>query len=193
MKEKFLLTGVQFFLLVQGLDPLAISTVFCQAEYTGEKKISSGVDCFVLKLSANPTDLAERSDNTAEMIKHAVFGFFSQRSGLLVYLEDSYLTRIQSPGSQPTYWETTMSTKIEDYRSVEGVMIAHSGQSSVIITRFGDNLKLGPAFTRMEETWTIDDLAFNVPGLSMDCFISPKELQKDYPQENLDWRSPLHQ
>lgn len=177
----------------QGLDPLAISTVFCLAEYMGEKKTSGGVDCFVLKLSANPTDLAERSDNTAEMIKHAVFGFFSQRSGLLVYLEDSYLTRIQSPGSQPTYWETTMSTKIEDYRSVEGVMIAHSGQSSVIITRFGDNLKLGPAFTRMEETWTIDDLAFNVPGLSMDCFISPKELQKDYPQEDLDWRSPLHQ
>lgn len=191
--EIFIKWGGLILVLVQGLDPLAISTVFCQAEYMGEKKISSGVDCFVLKLSANSTDLAERSDNTAEMIKHAVFGFFSQRSGLLAYLEDSYLTRIQSPGSQPTYWETTMSTKIEDYRSVDGVMIAHSGQSSVIITRFGDNLKLGPAFTRMEETWTIDDLAFNVPGLSMDCFISPKELQKDYPQENLDWKSPLHQ
>jgi hypothetical protein len=43
----------------------------------------------------------------------------------------------------------------------------------------------------MEETWTIDDLAFDVPGLSMDCFIPPKEVQKDYPEENLDWRSPL--
>ncbi|KAL3533999.1 hypothetical protein ACH5RR_007520 [Cinchona calisaya] len=176
----------------QGLDPVAISTIFSQAEYMGEKQIF-GVDCFVLKLSANQTDLAERSDNTAEMIKHAIFGYFSQKSGLLMYLEDSYLTRIQSPGSLPTYWETTMATKMEDYRSVEGVKIAHSGQSTVIITRFGDNLKVGPAFTRMEETWTIDDIAFNVPGLSMDCFISPKELQKAYPEENLDWRSLLHQ
>jgi len=34
----------------------------------------------------------ERSDNTDEMIKHAIFGYFCQRSGLLVHLEDSYLT-----------------------------------------------------------------------------------------------------
>ncbi|RVW22144.1 hypothetical protein CK203_097149 [Vitis vinifera] len=145
-----------------------------------------------LEIVSRSHDLADRSDNTAEMIKHVIFGYFSQRSGLLVYLEDSYLTRIQSPGSRPTYWETTMATKIEDYRTVEGVMIAHGGQSSAIITRFGDNLKVGPAITRMEETWTIDDLAFNVPGLSMDCFIPPEEVQKDYPEENLDWRSPLH-
>lgn len=159
----------------------------------GEKRISD-IDCFVLKLAANQTDLADRSDSTAEMIKHVIFGYFSQRSGLLVYLEDSYLTRIQSPGTLPTYWETTMATKIEDYRAIEGVMIAHSGQSSVIITRFGDNLKAGLSITRMEETWTIDDLAFNVAGLSLDCFIPPKEVQKDsYPvDENLDWRSPLH-
>ena len=169
---------------------MAISAVFSPAQYMGEKRIS-GIDCFVLKLSADQADLAERSDNTAEMIKHVVFGYFSQRSGLLVYLEDSYLTRIQSPGTHPTYWETTMSTKIEDYRTVEGVMVSHAGQSSVIITRFGDNLKPGPAMiTRMEETWAIDDLAFNVPGLSIDCFIPPTELQRDYPEEDLVWRSP---
>lgn len=158
----------------------------------GEKRIS-GDDCFVLKLSADQTDLVDRSDSTAEMIKHVVFGYFSQRSGLLVYLEDSYLTRIQSPGTQPTYWETAMTTKIEDYRSVEGIMISHSGQSSVIITRFGDNLKAGLSITRMEEVWTIDDIAFNVAGLSPDCFIPPKEVQKDFlVDENLDWRSPVH-
>ncbi|CAK9177185.1 unnamed protein product [Ilex paraguariensis] len=61
---------------------------------------------------------------------------FIQRSGLLVYLEDSYITRIESPGSHPTYWETTIGTKIEDCRTVEGVMIAHSRQSSAIITQF---------------------------------------------------------
>ncbi|CAN6716777.1 unnamed protein product [Malus baccata var. baccata] len=175
---------------LQGLDPMAISAVFAPAQYMGEKQIT-GVDCFVLKLSADQTDLAERSDSTAEMIKHVIFGYFSQRNGLLVYLEDSYLTRIHSPGAYPTYWETTMSTKIEDYRTVEGVMIAHAGQTSVIITRFGDNLKTGSAITRLEETWTIDDVAFNVPGLSMDCFIPPKEVQKDYPKKDFDWRSPL--
>ncbi|XP_004234752.1 uncharacterized protein [Solanum lycopersicum] len=175
---------------LQGLDPLAVAAVFSAAEYIGEKNIL-GIDTFVLKLSANHPDLTERSDNTAEMIKHVVFGYFSQRSGLLVYVEDSYLTRIQSPGSPPTYWETTMGTKVEDYRPVEGVMIAHSGCSSVIITRFGDNLKAGPAITRMEETYTIDDVAFNVPGLSIDSFIPPQGLIKGYPEENLGWRSPI--
>ncbi|KAK7337373.1 hypothetical protein VNO77_17941 [Canavalia gladiata] len=177
---------------VQGLDPLAVSAVFCAAQYMGEKQIS-GVDCFVLKLSADQKDLVDRSDSTAEMIKHVTFGYFSQRNGLLVYLEDSYLTRIQSPGTHPTYWETTMSTKIEDYRMVDGVMISHAGHSTVIITRFGDNLKTGPAITRLEESWTIDDVAFNVPGLSIDCFIPPKELQKHFPQQDLHFRSsPFH-
>ena len=176
---------------MQGLDPLAVSAVFSPAQFVGEKRIS-GVDCFVLKLSADQAELAERSDSTAEMIKHVVFGYFSQRSGLLVYLEDSYLTRIQAPGSYPTYWETTMSTRIEDYRPVEGVVIAHSGQTSVIITRFGDNLRSGPAITRMEEAWAIDDVSFNVPGLSLDCFIAPNEIQRHFShEEKLDWRSPL--
>ncbi|KAL6997528.1 hypothetical protein U1Q18_007654 [Sarracenia purpurea var. burkii] len=158
----------------------------------GEKRIMA-VDCFILKLSADQTELAERSDTTAEMIKHVMFGYFSQKSGLLVYLEDSYLTRIQCPGTHPTYWETTMASKIEDYRTVEGAMIAHSGRSSAIITRFGDDMKAGPAITRMEEAWTIEDVAFNVPGLSLDCFIPPKEVQRDYLEETLDWRSlPLH-
>ncbi|XP_045811930.1 uncharacterized protein LOC123906115 [Trifolium pratense] len=176
---------------LQGLDPLAVSAVFSAAQHMGEKQIN-GVDCFVLKLSADQKDLIDRSDNTAEMIKHAIFGYFSQRSGLLVYLEDSYLTRIQAIGTNPTYWETTMSTKIEDYRGVDGVMIAHSGSTTVMITRFGDNLKDGPVITRLEESWTIDDVAFNVQGLSIDCFLPPQELNKDCPQQHLDWRSSLH-
>jgi hypothetical protein len=170
---------------------LAVSAVFSAAQHMGEKQIN-GVDCFVLKLSADQKDLIDRSDNTAEMIKHAIFGYFSQRSGLLVYLEDSYLTRIQAIGTNATYWETTMSTKIEDYRGVDGVMIAHSGSTTVMITRFGDNLKDGPVITRLEESWTIDDVAFNVQGLSIDCFLPPQELNKDCPQQHLDWRSSLH-
>ncbi|KAL5067483.1 hypothetical protein RYX36_018370 [Vicia faba] len=176
---------------IQGLDPLAVSAVFSAAQQMGEKQMN-GVDCFVLKLWADQKDLVERSDNTAEMIKHAIFGYFSQKSGLLVYLEDSYLTRIQAIGTNPTYWETSMSTKIEDYRDVEGVMIAHSGSTTVMITRFGDNLKDGPAITKLEESWSIDDVAFNVQGLSIDCFLPPQELNKECPQQHLDWKSSLH-
>ncbi|GAB4849332.1 hypothetical protein Ancab_004135 [Ancistrocladus abbreviatus] len=176
---------------LQGLDPLAISEAFSLAQYMGEKEIL-GIDCFVLKLSADQHDLADRSDSTAEMIKHVTFGYFSQRNGLLVYLEDSYLTRIQSPGTYPMYWETTMGSKVEDYRMVEGVMIAHSGQTHVIITRFGDNLKSSPVIIRMEESWSIDDLSFNVPGLSGDCFIAPQEVKRSPMEESPDQQySPL--
>ncbi|GAB2278028.1 hypothetical protein Dimus_012727 [Dionaea muscipula] len=169
---------------LQGLDPVAISQVFALAHYAGEKEIT-GTDCFVLKLSADQPELADRSDSTAEMIKHVTFGYFSQKNGLLVYLEDSYLTRIQYPGTYPMYWETTMGSKIDDYGMVEGVMVAHSGRTTVTITRFGDNLKSGPIISRMEETWLIDDIAFNVPGLSMDSFIPPRELQTSHDLEEV--------
>ncbi|GMH24261.1 hypothetical protein Nepgr_026104 [Nepenthes gracilis] len=176
---------------LQGLDPMAISEVFSLAQYMGEKEMV-GVDCFVLKLSADQPDLADRGDSTAEMIKHVTFGYFSQRNGLLVYLEDSYLTRIQSPGSYPLYWETTIGSKIEDYRTVEDVMIAHSGRTNVVITRFGDNLKSGPTIIRMEESWLIDDIAFNVPGLSIDCFIPPQDVHESHLEHSLDRpNSPL--
>ncbi|XP_043690826.1 uncharacterized protein LOC122641604 [Telopea speciosissima] len=175
---------------LQGLDPLTMAALFSTAQYMGEKPMA-GEDCFMLKLAADDVALAERSDSTAEIIKHVIFGYFSQRSGLLVYLEDSYLTRIQSPGSQPTYWETTMGSRMEDYRAVDGVMIAHSGHSTVSLVRFGNNVK-GPIITRLEETWTIDDVVFNVHGLSMDCFIPPEEVRQGCPKEKLDWKSPLH-
>ncbi|KAL9232476.1 hypothetical protein vseg_007586 [Gypsophila vaccaria] len=170
--------------VLQGLDPMAISEAFSGAQYMGEKEIME-IDCFALKLSADQNDLADRCDNTAETIKHVTFGYFSQKSGLLVYLEDSYLTRIQTPGTCPHYWETTMGSKIEDYRTTEGVMIAHSGQTHAIITRFGDNFKSGPTILRMEEAWVIDDVAFNVQGLSMDCFIPPQEVKSNCLEEKL--------
>ncbi|XP_010423317.1 PREDICTED: uncharacterized protein LOC104708441 [Camelina sativa] len=166
---------------LQGLDPLTISSVFSSAQFVGEKEIN-GKDCFILKLSTDQIDLSRRSDSTAEMIKHVAFGYFSQKSGLLICLEDSSLTRIQIPGTMPTYWETSMSSWMEDYRAIEGseVVIAHSGRTDVLISRFGETLKGGISVTRMEERWTIDDVAFDVPGLSVDCFIPPKEMKMDF-------------
>ncbi|KAK1282503.1 hypothetical protein QJS10_CPB22g01211 [Acorus calamus] len=161
-----------------GLDPLAVASMFSTAQYTGDRSIFDQ-DCFVLKLSVRDATLSDRSDGTADIIKHDMTGWFSQKTGLLVHLEDSQWTRVQSPGSPPTYWVTTIGSRIEDYGSVDGVMIAHSGRSMVSLSRFGEELRVPQVEMRMEETWNIIDVAFDVPGLSSECFIPPEEVRKD--------------
>ncbi|KAJ3673041.1 hypothetical protein LUZ60_006415 [Juncus effusus] len=161
---------------LQGLDPLTTASMFSTARCVGEKKIN-GEDCFILKLSADPQTLKSRSEGPAEIIRHVLFGYFSQRTGLLIHLEDSHLTRIQSgSGGDAVYWETTINSYLNEYRSVEGVMIAHSGRSVVTLFRFGE-VAMSHTKTRMEEAWSIDEVAFNVPGLSVDCFIPPADIR----------------
>ncbi|CAI9115922.1 OLC1v1016936C1 [Oldenlandia corymbosa var. corymbosa] len=160
---------------LQGLDPRTTASMFANARCTGEKNIN-GEDCFVLKLCADPHTLKARSEGPAEIIRHVLFGYFSQKTGLLVHLEDSHLTRIQSNGGDAVYWETTINSFLDDYRPVEGIMIAHSGRSIVTLFRFGDTA-MSHTKTRMEEAWTIEEVAFNVPGLSDECFIPPAELR----------------
>ncbi|XP_022876312.1 uncharacterized protein LOC111394632 [Olea europaea var. sylvestris] len=160
---------------LQGLDPRTTASMFSNAICIGEKKIN-GDDCFILKLSADPQTLGARSEGPAEIIRHVLFGYFSQKTGLLVHMEDSHLTRIQSDGGDAVYWETTINSYLDDYRSVEGIMIAHSGRSIVTLFRFGE-MAMSHTKTRMEEAWTIEEVAFNIPGLSMDCFIPPADLR----------------
>ncbi|GLT58866.1 hypothetical protein SLA2020_317270 [Shorea laevis] len=160
---------------LQGLDPKTTASMFTNARCIGEKKINEE-DCFILKLCADPATLKARSEGPAEIIRHVLFGYFSQKTGLLVHLEDSHLTRIQNNGGDAVYWETTINSFLEDYRPVEGIMIAHSGRSIVTLFRFGDTA-MSHTRTRMEEAWAIEEVAFNVPGLSMDCFIPPAELR----------------
>ncbi|XP_059631109.1 uncharacterized protein LOC132273992 [Cornus florida] len=161
--------------VLQGLDPRTTASMFINARCSGEKKIN-GEDCFILKLCADPQTLKSRSEGPAEIIRHVLFGYFSQKTGLLVHLEDSHLTRIQTNGSDAVYWETTIGSFLDDYRPVEGIMIAHSGRSVVTLFRFGETA-MSHSKTRMEEVWTIEEVAFNVPGLSVDCFIPPTELR----------------
>ncbi|OVA00995.1 Protein of unknown function DUF620 [Macleaya cordata] len=160
---------------LQGLDPRTTASMFADARCIGEKKIN-GEDCFILKLCADPQTLKARSEGPAEIIRHVLFGYFSQRTGLLVHMEDSHLTRIQSNGGDAVYWETTINSFLDDYRPVEGIMIAHSGRSVVTLFRFGE-MAMSHTKTRMEEAWTIEEVAFNVPGLSMDCFIPPADIR----------------
>lgn len=166
------------YLCMQGLDPVTIASIFSTAEHAGEKEVD-GEDCFVLRLDVGPSVLSSWSDGTAEVIRHGLTGFFSQRSGLLARLEDSQLTRIQSPGAAAMYWETTIASAMSDYRAVDGgVAVAHAGTSTVHLARFGVGVRAARVVTRMEESWTIDDVAFNVPGLGPDAFIPPEEVRR---------------
>lgn len=134
-------------------------------------------DCFVLKLEAEPSTLKERSSSKVEVMRHTVWGYFSQRTGLLFQLEDTHLLRIKAPGND-VFWETTMESLILDYRTIDGVNIAHAGRTSVSLFRFGENTE-GHTRTRMEEVWTIEEVDFNIKGLSADCFLPPSDLMKE--------------
>lgn len=147
----------------------------------GEKKINDE-DCFILKLDAEPSALKARSSSNVEIIRHTVWGCFSQRTGLLIQLEDSHLLRIKAQDDNSIFWETTMESLIQDYRTVDGIQVAHAGKSSVSLFRFGENSD-NHSRTRMEETWEIEEMDFNIKGLSMDCFLPPSDLKKDDDEE----------
>lgn len=160
--------------IIQGLDPKTTASLFADAQCLGEKRIGHD-DCFVLKVSADKATVMERSEGPAEVIRHVFYGYFCQKSGLLVYLEDSHLTRVQTPENETVYWEISIGSSIGDYRDVDGVMIAHRGRSIATVFRFGE-LSQQHCRTRMEEVWTIDDVVYNVPGLSLDYFIPPADI-----------------
>eukprot|EP00250_Pteridium_aquilinum_P018126 c23958_g2_i2 orf=647-1987(+) len=161
---------------LQGLDPRTIANVFSRgARCIGEKQVR-GEDCFILKLAADPATLAGRSEGPAEIIRHILFGYFSQKTGLLIHVEDSHLTRIQATAGDAVFWETTIESSLDDYRCVEGVMIAHGGKSSVTLFRFGE-VAMSHTKTRLEEEWIIDEVAFDVPGLSSELFIPPADIR----------------
>ncbi|MQM13345.1 hypothetical protein Taro_046274 [Colocasia esculenta] len=160
--------------IIQGLDPKSTASMFARAQCIGEKRVG-GEECFVLKVSADQATVAERSEGPAEVIRHVLYGYFSQRSGLLAYMEDSHLARVQTTATDTVYWETTIGSSIRDYREVDGVLVAHQGRSVATIFRFGEATS-HHSRTTMEEVWRIDDVVFNVPGLSMDYFIPPAEI-----------------
>ncbi|KAF5800056.1 hypothetical protein HanXRQr2_Chr07g0311661 [Helianthus annuus] len=160
---------------LQGLDPKSTANLFTNSICIGEKTIK-GEDCFVLKLEAELSTLKVRSTNNVQIMKHTIWGYFSQRTGLLHQLKDSHLIRIKTPGSDSIFWETTMESLIQDYRTIDGVNIAHGGQTTVSLYRFGEDSE-GDSETKMEEVWTIEEVDFNIKGLSMECFMPPSDLK----------------
>lgn len=139
-------------------------------------------ECFILKLEAEPNSLRARSSSNVEIMGHTVLGYFSQRTGLLVQLEDSHLIKLKSSERNNTnttiFWETNTESLIQDYRIVDGIHIAHAGKTWVSLSRFGE----GPeshSRTRIEEVWQIEEVGFNIIGLSLDCFLPPSDLKRE--------------
>ncbi|EEF39331.1 uncharacterized protein LOC8260862 [Ricinus communis] len=160
--------------IIQGLDPKSTASLFAKAQCLGEKQIGKE-DCFVLKVAADRSAVMERSEGAAEVLRHVLYGYFCQKSGLLIYLEDSHLTRVQTSENDIIYWETTIGSSIDDYRDVDGVLIAHQGRSIATVFRFEEE-SVQHSRTKMEEIWRIGDVVFNVPGLSLDYFIPPADI-----------------
>ncbi|XP_074280139.1 uncharacterized protein LOC141605323 [Silene latifolia] len=162
---------------LQGLDPRLIANLFTNSIFIGERTVN-GEDCFALNLQADPTTLEARSSSNIEIIQHTVEGYFSQRSGLLVHLIDSYLLKIKHSKNDSIVWETTMESTIQDYRPIDGINIAHSGKTSVSLFRFGETTDKHSR-TRLEEVWSIEEVDFNIKGLTMDCFLPPSDINKE--------------
>ncbi|XP_029116957.1 uncharacterized protein [Elaeis guineensis] len=172
---------------LQGFDPRTTASLFSNAVCLGEKAVN-GEDCFVLRLDAQAAALRAQSSGGVEIIRHTVWGYFSQRTGLLVQLEDSHLLRIKSASEgSVVYWETTMESSVEDYRPIDGIYIAHAGRTTASLFRFGDSND-GHTRTRVvvEEVWAVEEVDFNIWGLSMDCFLPPGDLEDDKKQGSSD-------
>ncbi|GMH04154.1 hypothetical protein Nepgr_005993 [Nepenthes gracilis] len=160
---------------LQGLDPRSAACLFCEAVCVGEKTVNNE-DCFVLKRETSSDMLKAQSAAHTEVMHHTVWGYFSQRTGLLIQFEDTKLVKLMQVAgkcSKTVFWETTLETMIEDYRYVDGINIAHCGSTNATLYRYGGayNHK-----GRIEETWRIEEVDFNICGLSTDCFLPPSEL-----------------
>ncbi|RDX95995.1 hypothetical protein CR513_21398 [Mucuna pruriens] len=164
--------------LLQGLDPRSTANLFNNSVCIGEKTVNNE-ECFILKVEADSTSLRTRSSSNVEIIRHTVWGYFSQRRGLLVQLEDSHLLKLKTTTSDAgIFWETHMETLVQDYRSVDGINIAHAGKTWVTLSRFGEGPESNSR-TRVKEIWQIEEVGFNIRGLSMDCFLPPSDLKRE--------------
>ncbi|XP_027332867.1 uncharacterized protein LOC113847786 [Abrus precatorius] len=162
--------------LLQGLDPRSTANLFNNSICIGEKTVNNE-ECFILKLEADSTSLRTRSSSNVEIVGHTMWGYFSQRTGLLVQLEDSHMLKLKSSQSDTVFWETNMESLIQDYRTVDGIQIAHAGKTWVTLSRFGESPE-SHSRTRINEAWQIEEVDFNIKGLSMDCFLPPSDLKR---------------
>ncbi|GJV69227.1 polyol transporter like protein [Tanacetum coccineum] len=166
----------KFCAIGQGLDQRSTGDLFLQAVCIGEKIINEE-ECFILKLDTSQSDLEAQVNPKYEIIHHTIWGYFSQRSGLLVKFEDSRLLTVNGDNGDGIFWETSTESVIEDYRYVEGVNIAHGGKTTMTIFRYGEQSSNHKR--EFEEKWNIEEVHFNVWGLNTDFFTPPSEITKE--------------
>ncbi|QCE16602.1 uncharacterized protein LOC114164466 [Vigna unguiculata] len=162
--------------IFQGLDPRCAANLFLDAECVGENIINNEV-CFMLKLQTAQQLLLAQSTSNTEIVMHTIKGYFSQRTGLLVKFEDTKLVKMKPvKGKEYVFWETRLESSIEDYRYIDGINIAHGGTTIASLNRYGaeQNHK-----RLIEETWTIEEVDFNVVGLTMNCFLPPYDGERE--------------
>ncbi|KAM7521111.1 hypothetical protein LguiB_020073 [Lonicera macranthoides] len=165
----------------QGLDPRSTSNLFLNAVCIGEKTIKDE-DCFILRLETGSDILKAQSTPHTEIVHHTIWGYFSQRTGLLLQFEDTKLVRMKaSKGDTSVFWETSMESILEDYMYVDGINIAHSGKTTATMYRYGHALNHRG---KIEETWRLEEVDFNIIGLSMDSFLPPADIKRDLGNED---------
>ncbi|XP_051126839.1 uncharacterized protein LOC127248519 [Andrographis paniculata] len=161
---------------LQGLDPRATANLFIDAVCIGEKIINDE-DCFILKMDASQATLEAQCGPKYEIIHHTIWGYFSQRSGLLVKFEDSRLLSVKtSKEDGDVFWETSSESVIEDYKYVDGVNIAHSGKTNFTVFRYGE--QSANHKRELQESWKIEEVGFNAKGLKAEFFMPPTEFHK---------------
>ncbi|OAY57371.1 uncharacterized protein LOC110604923 [Manihot esculenta] len=159
---------------LQGLDPRSTANLFIDATCIGEKIINNE-DCFILKLETSPAIREAQSGPNYEIIHHTIWGYFSQRSGLLIQFEDSRLLGMRNKDDDDVFWETSTESVMQDYRYIDGVNIAHSGKTRVTVFRYGE--RSANHKREMEEKWKIEDVDFNIWGLSSEHFLPPSGIK----------------
>ncbi|GMI82513.1 Boundary of ROP domain9 [Hibiscus trionum] len=164
----------------QGLDPRCTASLFINALCVGEQAVNDEA-CFVLMLETDSEALKAQSSPQAEIIQHTIRGYFCQRTGLLAKFEDKKLVRMKAAvNNDSVFWETTVESVVQDYRYVDGINIAHSGKTVTTLYRYGKSHKHK---RQIEETWWIDEVEFNIRGLSNETFLPPADLKREH-EEN---------
>ncbi|XVE56031.1 hypothetical protein DITRI_Ditri03aG0204500 [Diplodiscus trichospermus] len=164
----------------QGLDPRCTASLFLDAVCIGEQTINKE-DCFILKLETSSNALKAQSSAQTEIIHHTIWGYFSQRTGLLIKFEDKKLVQMKpSKGNDSAFWETTMESLLQDYIYIDGINIAHSGKTITTLYRYGKshNYKM-----KIEESCSIDEVDFNICGLSNETFLPLTDLKREQQEQ----------
>ncbi|KAM3363164.1 hypothetical protein T459_06308 [Capsicum annuum] len=163
---------------LQGLDPRSIANLFANAVCIGEK-IVCDQDCFILKLDTNQAALEAQSGPNYEILHHTIWGYFSQRSGLIIKFEDSRLLTVKtSRDDEGVFWETSTESVMGDYKYVDGVNVAHCGKTYVTVFRYGEHSANHKR--QLEEKWKIEEVDFNVGRLTTEFFMPPSDFDNEH-------------